>query len=123
MVIQFAALQDWLWNLSAEQAVPRSFTIYGNHFQYALYVTDTISLCNSSCLVFNHPRSEGWSLHGQVYSTSFCLSSSSIGLQTAFFHVVHPMHPWFPLFSCSRCSALHDFFSRQSPSFLITCPK
>ena len=33
-----------------------------------------------SCLVFNHPRSEGWSLHGQVYSTFFCLSSSSIGL-------------------------------------------
>jgi len=35
------------------------------------------------CLAFNHPRSEGWSLHGQVSSTSFCLSSSSIGLQTA----------------------------------------
>jgi len=37
-----------------------------------------------SCLVFNHPRTEGWSLNGQVYFTSFCLPSSSTGLQTAF---------------------------------------
>src|SRR6218665_3121788 len=37
-----------------------------------------------SCLVVNHPRSEGCSLHGQVFFTFFCLSSSSIGFQTAF---------------------------------------
>src|SRR6218665_1291601 len=50
-------------------------------------------------------------------------SRSSNGIQVhSSMHVVHPSHPWFPLFSCSRCSALHDFF-RQSPSFLITCPK
>jgi len=25
-----------------------------------------------SCLVFNHHRYEGWSLHGQVYAISIC---------------------------------------------------
>src|SRR5688572_22997666 len=36
------------------------------------------SAVHKSCLVFNHPRSEGWSLHGQVYSIPFCLLSSSV---------------------------------------------
>src|SRR6218665_1598362 len=76
-----------------------------------------------SCLGFNHPQAEGWSLNGQVYFTSFCLPSSSTGLQTAFQSIL-PCCPSIEsvfLIFCSRCSALHDFF--QSSSFLITCPK
>src|SRR6218665_2397163 len=56
---------------------------YAIIFDRATYWNERIHL-HVTCLVFNDPRSEGWSLHGQVYSTFFCLSSSSIGLQTAF---------------------------------------
>src|SRR6218665_261279 len=72
--------------------------------------------CFAPCLVFNHPRFGGWSLHGQVYFTFFFLSSSSLGLQSSNGIPVHSsmlsIHCilWFPLSSCSRYSALHDLF-------------
>src|SRR6218665_2409216 len=85
------------------------------HIRACRYIYKQCLHCRMSCLVFNHPRSEGWSLHGQVYSTSFCLSSSSICLQTAFRYIL-PCCPSFaslvslifllPVYS----SALHDFF-------------
>ena len=72
------------------------------------------------CLVFNHPRSEGRSLRGQVYSAFFCLSFSSIGLQTAFRsnHRILGL----PCFLAPGVVPCTISFSRQSPSVLITCP-
>src|SRR6218665_547113 len=71
---------------------PQSIVLVGNPIVptvMPVYCVSTVSIYTThhhfrTCLVFNHPRSKGWSLHGQVYSTFFCLSSSSIGLQTTF---------------------------------------
>src|SRR6218665_141336 len=75
--------------------------------------TCTYTNIRTSCLVFNHPHSEGWSLLGQIYSISFCFRPPSIVFQTTF-------QPIFPccqsiaflvsLSSRSRCSAIHDLF-------------
>src|SRR6218665_2850785 len=79
-----------------------------------------------SRLVFNHPPPACWSLHGQVYSTFFCLSPSSIGLQTAFRSIL-PCCPSIsslvPCFLVPGVVPCMISLSRQSLSFLITCPK
>src|SRR6218665_3640523 len=44
-------------------------------------------------------ESEGWSLPGQVYSTFFCLSSSSLGLQMTFRSILPCCSPMASLIS------------------------
>ena len=74
------------------------------------------------CL-FNHPRSEGWSLHGQVYSISLCPLSPSVVCQKTFpFHFsmlsIHHILG-LPCFLAPGRVPSMIFFSRQFPSFLI----
>src|SRR6218665_2998044 len=75
-----------------------------------------------SCLQPSSIR--GWSLHGQVYSTFFCLSYSSIGFQMAFRSMlsIHCILGFLCLLAPGVVPCIISF-SRQSPSFLITCPK
>src|SRR6218665_837294 len=75
-----------------------------------------------SCLVFNHPRSEGWSLHGQVYFTFFCLSSSSISIPVHFSLLSIHRILGFPCCLATGVVPCMISFSTHSPSFLITCP-
>src|SRR6218665_374411 len=70
-------------------------------------------------------RSEGWSLHGQVYSAFFCLvffNRSSNGIPVHSFMLTIHRILGFPCFLAPRVVHCMISFSRQSP-FLITCPK
>ena len=67
---------------------------------------------------------------GRFMDKSTPLSSVSRLLQQVFkrhsgpfFHVVHPSHPWLPLSFVPGLVPCMTSFSRQSLSFLITCPK
>src|SRR6218665_427993 len=69
------------------------------HFSYSTFMLLIKSLSLYCCLrlVFNHPRSEGWSLHGQVYSISFCPLSPSVVFQTTAYLSILSIHHIFGL--------------------------
>src|SRR6218665_2601905 len=53
-----------------------------NHRGDSKIVYATISEKGTTCLVLNHPGSEGWSLHGQIYAISICPLSPTVVFQT-----------------------------------------
>lgn len=118
---------------SARWAVCQSGLKFSPGIENYFEISDPITpLANSviirkltvSCLFFNHPRSESWSLHGQVYAISICpLSPSVVFKRHLIAHVfMSSIHHIFGLLCFLAPGTVHCMisFSRHSPSFLIT---
>ena len=94
-----------------------SYIKIGLYSAYRLHLTEALLYDVVSCLVFNHPRSDSWSLQRHLLLSSVSLSSFSNDILAHFFHVVNPSHLSSPLLSYSRNSALYGLFLQRIPFF------